>query len=159
MLDYAIDTARRNTGRPDAEDWRGWIEKIGCAHLLEGEDDPVAVRVLLRSERFRRDYADLLIRMFSVDGTLEGALYALDVTQCAVLLPSRAEAWAQANLGLDIVLERRNVSSGNASALLADEDLAYVREELCARDRPLFAELDGRMWRPHSVKTNAQPTM
>lgn len=148
VLDYVIDTARRNTGRPDAEDWRGWIDSMGCAHLLENEDDPVAVRALLRSSRFREDYSDWLTRMFSIDGTLEGALYALDLTDCAVLLPSQADAWARAHLGLDIVLERRNASSGRASSLLAEEDLTYIREELCARDRPLFEALQKLLWRP-----------
>ena len=144
ILDYTIDTARRDTGRPDAEDWRTWIEAEGCAHILSGDDDPAAMRTLLRSDRFRRDYADLLCHMFSLDGTVEGALYALDLTRCAVLLPAQTEGWARSRLGLDITMERRNASSGNAAALLESNELRYIREDLCARDCELFAALQRR---------------
>jgi hypothetical protein len=151
VLNYVIDRASGGLGRPDAEDWRMWLTEIGCEGLLSGVINPAEVRLLLRSERFRAEYSNLLTRSLSLDGTVEGALYALNLVRCAVLLPETAGDWAHKMLNLQINLDRKNGSSGMASAVLAPGDWEFIHEELCADDLTLYAHLmPNSLWAPTS---------
>jgi hypothetical protein len=136
---YILDKVTSDSHLPDASDWRNWLDQLG---LPWRSDKRVTVRGMLRSERFRSEYANLITKYLSIDGTASNAIKACQLVQCSILKNSSIKDYLTRKLDVRVNLGVHNSSSTDISAWLSDDDKEFILTYLCDQDLQLFVDYD-----------------
>ena len=140
-VNYILSVASSTSSEPDARDWREWITSLGCDNLIYGTFDDDSLRRLLRSQRFAEEYRNPLTRYLSDDGTVDGALHCISLTNCDVVLEEDVSSYLLRTLGIHTPMGHHNGSNLSIcehTSMLRDDP---IMNDLCAEDEKLYIEL------------------
>lgn len=141
-LSYIVDVVTGDSDAPDAVDWRVWLAEIGCTIRGSEQLSATALRRILRSERFAREYANPLTRYLAIGDQPDSVPGALNLVNGRALTIRTLPDFLSATFGTTKALPMENQSESRAHELLGEDDLLFIRSELCAHDEPLWARYD-----------------
>lgn len=141
-VSYIVDRVTSTSQAPDASDWRLWLAEIGCALDSSNQVSASGVRAIIRSERFAREYANPLTRYLSIDDRPETVPGVLNLVNGQALTIRTLPDFLSVKFGTTAALPMENRSESGAHGLLADDDLRFIRSELCGKDGRLWAHYD-----------------
>jgi hypothetical protein len=141
-INYILMVARREARTPDAVQWAKWLRELDPHWRSDVEASPELIAKLVSSERFRTDYADMMTRFLSIDGTVEGALAAIEIAHCTVIEITRIDTYARDVLGIDTSVVAQNASTDViAQTGGVTPELRSAIERMSVRDVDLMRRL------------------
>ncbi len=141
-INYIVMVAGRDARTPDAIDWAAWLGTLDGRWQPGKVASPDLIARLIASERFQTDYADMMTRFLSVDGSVEGALAAIEIARCAVIEVGEIDDYARDVLGISVQAGRDNASTdaiGRSGGMTPD--LHQQIERMSLRDADLMIRL------------------